>query len=109
MTLVPKNPNPSQVKDYGLVSFCTIVYKTITKILSNKIKQVINDIVSLAQSAFIEGRSIIKNTLFSLEVLKWYTRKGLSPKCVIKVDLRKAYYSIEWSFLESVLADLGFS
>ncbi|WMV07308.1 hypothetical protein MTR67_000693 [Solanum verrucosum] len=73
-----------------------------------QVKRVIGTLVSPAQTAFIEGRSIIDNIMFSHELLKWYSRKGLSPRCVMKIDLRKAYDSIEWSFLKSVLAELGF-
>lgn len=31
-----------------------------------------------------------------------------SSRCIIKVDLRKAYDSIWWPFLQSILLDLGF-
>ncbi|KAH0724770.1 hypothetical protein KY284_000635 [Solanum tuberosum] len=108
VALIPKVPNPAQVKDYIPIACCTMFYKIITKILTIRMKLVIDHVVSPAQSAFIEGRSIIDNVLISHEILKWYSRKGLSPRCVMKVDLRKAYDSIEWCFLESIMAELGF-
>lgn len=36
------------------------------------------------------------------------SQKFFSPRCMIKVYLRKAYYSIEWSFLQCMLSELGF-
>lgn len=42
------------------------------------------------------------------ELIKGYNRKSISPRCLMKVDLKKAYDSIEWSFLETVLHELGF-
>ncbi|WMV60256.1 hypothetical protein MTR67_053641 [Solanum verrucosum] len=108
VTLIPKVASPSKVKDYRLIACCKIVYKIITKILTHRIKDVISDGVSPSQTAFIEGRSILDNMLFSHDVLKCYTRKGLSSRCVMKVDLRKAYDSIEWCFLRSMLVELGF-
>ncbi|XP_048501512.1 uncharacterized protein LOC125497854 [Beta vulgaris subsp. vulgaris] len=32
----------------------------------------------------------------------------MSPRCVIKVDIKKAYDSVEWVFLKSMLKELGF-
>lgn len=83
-------------------------YSVITKILTNKIKPMVGILVSPSQTVFIEGRIIIDNILFSHELLKWYTRKGLSPRCTIKVDLRKAYDSIKWDFIRKLLEGLGF-
>lgn len=48
------------------------------------------------------------NILFSHELLKWYTRKGLSPRCVMNVYLRKAYESIVWSFIKMMMSAFGF-
>lgn len=35
-------------------------------------------------------------------------RKGLSPRCVMKVDLRKAYDSVSWAYVEELLFGLQF-
>ncbi|XP_075074555.1 uncharacterized protein LOC142162138 [Nicotiana tabacum] len=50
----------------------------IAKILTKRIKRVIEVIIGKSQSAFIEGRSIINNILFSHELFNGYNRKGLS-------------------------------
>lgn len=39
-------------------------YKIITKVLTNRMKEVINTIISPSQLAFVEGRSIIDNISF---------------------------------------------
>lgn len=70
ITLVPKVSTPTHVKDYRLIACCSTIYKVISKILTNRIKPVISDLVSPSQSAFIEGRSIIDNILFSHELMK---------------------------------------
>lgn len=61
------------------------------------------------QSAFIPGRILSDNIILSHELVKGYTRKHLSPRCMIKVDIQKAYDSLEWVFLEQMLKELGFA
>ena len=56
--------------------------------------------VNDAQAGFIPGKHIADNILLATELIKGYTNKGISPRCMIKVDLRKAYDSVEWSFLD---------
>lgn len=41
---------------------------------------------------------ILDNILLASELIKWYGRKCLSPRGVLKIDLRKAYVSVEWPF-----------
>ncbi|XP_019240443.1 PREDICTED: uncharacterized protein LOC109220425 [Nicotiana attenuata] len=42
------------------------------------------------------------------ELQKGYSQKSSSPRCLIKVDIRKTYDSVEWSFLEGLFLEFGF-
>lgn len=44
----------------------------------------------------------------SHELVKGYGRCNISPRCMIKVDMQKAYDSVEWIYIEKVLRLLGF-
>lgn len=37
-----------------------------------------------------------------------YNRKATPPSCMLKVDIRKAYDSVEWEFLKEMLEALHF-
>ncbi|XP_075080266.1 secreted RxLR effector protein 78-like [Nicotiana tabacum] len=65
-------------------------------------------IISEAQAGFIPGRRIADNIILAHELVKSYSRKHISPRCMIKVDLQKAYDSVEWAYLEQVLEGLAF-
>ena len=66
----------------------------ITKILTQKVKSVMSDLISDCQGAFILGHSIFHNITVANEVVRGYSRADNSPRCTIKVDLRKAFDSI---------------
>lgn len=109
VTLIPQVPAPTKVKDFRHIACCTTLYKIISKVINRRLKNVIARLVGHSQSAFIEGRNIVDNILFSHEIFKYYSRKWISPKCVLKVDLRKAYVTLEWGILEKLLIDMSFS
>lgn len=68
-----------------------------------KLAPILGIIVDQAQAVFVEGRSITENIHLAEELLRQYNRKWISPKCLLKIDLRKAYDSINWNFLRDVL------
>ncbi|XP_074283201.1 uncharacterized protein LOC141607750 [Silene latifolia] len=74
-----------------------------------RLSLVLLDIVSENQGAFIKRRSIIENVLICQDIVQLYMRKVVSPRCLFKIDLQKAYDTVEWEFLEQLLHGLGFS
>lgn len=108
ITLLPKNLNATSVKDFRPIAYCTVLYKIISKILANRMKKVLDTVVGDSQFSFIPGRLIFDNILLSHELIKGYTRIQISPRCMVKVDIQKAYDSVEWPFVEQMLVELGF-
>nr|XP_009615730.1 uncharacterized protein LOC104108414 [Nicotiana tomentosiformis] len=54
----------------------------------------------------LSGRKISDNIFLAQEFVKSHTRKTIFPRCMIKIDLQKAYDLVEWIFLERVLDEL---
>ncbi|XP_071739330.1 uncharacterized protein [Rutidosis leptorrhynchoides] len=78
VALIPKIDNLHKVSEFRPIACCNVLYKCISKILTNRIKSGLDKIVSCNQSAFIPGRSIHDNILVAQEVLKGYnSAKGL--------------------------------
>ena len=86
----------------------TSVYKVISKILANKLRNVVPNLVGECQSAFVSGRQIWDSALITCEVVHWL-RKKRKPKCTIKLDFHKAYDRVKWNFVDLVLQRMGFS
>lgn len=107
ITLVPKVVDPHSLNEYGPISCCNLLYKIISKILSNRLRNVLNDIVHLNQSAFVPGRRIFDNILLAHKLVRGYHRDK-DDCCAIKIDFQKAYDSIVWDFVEEILLAFRF-
>ena len=70
ITLVPKAPNPSKMGEFRPISCCNILYKYITKILDNRLKLCLAEVIGPTKSAFILGRSIAENILLAEEMMR---------------------------------------
>lgn len=92
IVLIPKFDNPGSMKDMRPISLCNVVYKIVAKVLANRLKDVLPKCISIEQSAFIEGRSILDNALIANEVIHYMRcktsgRKGMLPLKLILAKL----------------------
>ena len=108
IALLPKSTHTTSVSDYRPIACCNVIYKVIPKILASRMASILPGIIDQAQSAFIQGRSMLENIHLAQELVSKYARKRSSPRCLVKVDLRKAYDSVSWVFLRRVLLGLRF-
>ncbi|XP_074283325.1 uncharacterized protein LOC141607874 [Silene latifolia] len=76
--------------------------------LLNQLARILPDIISKNQGAFVKGRSILENILICQDLVRMYNRGMVSPRCMFKLDLQKAYDSIEWQFVDQMLDALNF-
>ena len=102
IALIPKSNNPLSVLEYRPISLCNVLYKIISKVLANRLREVFPHIISPFQSAFLPSRLITDNILAAYETLhtmhsRTWSKVGYMG---IKLDMSKAYDRVEWAFLE---------
>lgn len=62
---IPKAMHALEAKDFRPISCCNVFYKTITKIIANKLASVVPNLVDSAQNAFLEERIMFDNILLA--------------------------------------------
>lgn len=103
LALIPKKTDSMEMRDYRLIACCNVIYKVVSKIIANRLKKLLPNIISENQSAFI-----MENVLLALEMVKDYHKESISPRCVMKIDISKAFDSVQWEFVLKGLKALGF-
>ena len=96
------------MKDYRPISCCNVIYKVISKLLANRLKKILPQFISANQSAFVSERLLIENHLLATELVKDYHKETISSRCAIKIDISKAFDSVQWPFLLNVLSEMNF-
>ncbi|KAG7595360.1 Reverse transcriptase domain [Arabidopsis thaliana x Arabidopsis arenosa] len=108
LALIPKKKGAREMKDYRPISCCNVIYKVISKIIANRLKRILPKFIAGNQSAFVQDRLLIENLLLATELVKDYHKDAISTRCAIKIDISKAFDSVQWSFLNKVLSALNF-
>lgn len=107
LALIPKKNNAQTMKDFRPISCCHVLYKVISKIVANRLKRVLPEFIAPNQSAFIKDRLLMENLLLASELVKDYHKERVSSRCAMKIDISKAFDSVQWSFLLNVLAAIN--
>ena len=67
LTLIPKKNNAINVKDFQPITSVGSVYKLLSKVLANRLRVVLDSLISKSQSAFVGGRQILDSVLIANE------------------------------------------
>ncbi|CAL1402079.1 unnamed protein product [Linum trigynum] len=95
------------MQDFRPISCCNVVYRGISKLLANRLSLVLPKLIGTSQSAFVRGRLISDNILMARELVKDYHKATVSSRCVLKIDLMKAFDSVDWKFLLKVMTAMN--
>lgn len=107
VALIPKKAKPDGMEEFRPISLCNSIYKIITKVAANRLKVILEKLISCEQSGFTPGRNIVDGVIVAHEAIHT-AMKGGQRRMILKLDIQKAYDRVDRSFLLDVLVRFGF-
>ena len=108
ITLLPKkDKDPLYVKNHRPISLLNTDYKIIAKVMANRLKVCLHQIIHEDQTGFMKGRNIGSNIRTIIDVIE-YCDANQIPESIILLDIEKAFDSVDHDFLFQVLHYFNF-
>ncbi|KAM0852955.1 hypothetical protein ACQ4PT_051408 [Festuca glaucescens] len=107
ITLIPKKQEAMEVGDYRPISLVHSFSKLFSKLIANRLRRRLGDMVSTNQSAFIQGCCLHDNFMLVRQVARRISQKK-TLGVLLKLDLSRAFDLMSWAFLFDVIRQRGF-
>ena len=105
--LEKKGKDRTYLKNWRPISLLNVDYKIASKALANRIKKVLPELISISQSAYVQGR-YIGDALRTIQDLMDFSDSRNLPGLLLCIDFEKAFDSVSWNFLNKTLHVLNF-
>ncbi|GKU91023.1 hypothetical protein SLEP1_g4952 [Rubroshorea leprosula] len=79
----------------------------LAKLLANRLKKALDQVIGKQQMAFIGGRQLMDGVVIANEVID-EAKKKKRKSFLFKIDFEKAYDKVCWKFLDCMMQKLGF-
>ena len=108
ITLICKDlDNATNVKNYRPISLLNYDYKLISKVITNRVKNVLEHIIHPDQTCTVPGRTIFDNLHLMRNIIDYCEQKH-SPLAFISLDQEKAFDRVNYDFLFQTLSAFNF-
>ncbi|GKC86679.1 cysteine-rich receptor-like protein kinase, partial [Tanacetum coccineum] len=107
IALIPKKLCLQDLNDFRPISLISSIHKVLSKVLAGRIKAVMESVIGGSHFAFMKRRQILDCTLIANEVIH-PLKKSKEGGLILKVEIEKAYDTVEWIFVDRVLEEMKF-
>ncbi|XP_050222822.1 uncharacterized protein LOC126672915 [Mercurialis annua] len=109
MVLIPKFKGAVSIDQFRPIVLSNFCFKVITKILADRLASIAEKIISKHQFGFIKNRSISHCIATASEGVNVLNKRCFGGNMALQIDIKKAFDTMEWSFILEVLDAFGFS
>lgn len=105
IVLILKKCNANTISDFRPISLYNVLYKLVSKTITNRFNPIMHAIISNNQSAFILEMLITKIIMVTHELLHTLKKnnKRKVGKMTVKLDMSKAYDIVKWPYLKVIM------
>jgi ribonuclease HI len=107
--LIPKSSSADTIDQFRPIAMANFKFKIISKIIADRVSQILPTIISTEQRGFIHGRNIRDCICLASEAANLLHSKSFGGNLALKIDITKAFDTLEWSFILKVLRSFGFN
>jgi len=107
IALIPKVEIPQKLNGFRPISLVGCLYKILSKVLASRLRMVMSSVISETQTAFVKDRQILDGILIANEMVD-EARKSKKELMMLKVDFEKAFDSVDWGYLDTIMYKMGF-
>ncbi|GAU45776.1 hypothetical protein TSUD_24400 [Trifolium subterraneum] len=109
IALIPKTPNATSIDQYRPIAMANFKFKVISKIIADRLASIMPSIVSEEQKGFIHDRNIKDCLCIASEAANLLHNKSYGGNLALKIDISKAFDTLDWNFLLKILKNFGFN
>ncbi|VFQ87964.1 unnamed protein product [Cuscuta campestris] len=106
--MIPKKDNPITFEDFRPICLSNFIAKVNTKVISQRLRDLLPKLISEEQGGFVKGRQIHDQILIAQEIIQNLDYKTRGGNIAIKLDMSKAFDRVSWDYLQAILGKLGF-
>ena len=108
ISLIPnKGRDKTILENLRPISLLNVDYKILTKIVANRIEKILPLLINPDQTGYVKSRHINENVRLINDIIN-YTDRLNKKGIALFLDFKKAFDSIEWSYLSETLRLFNF-
>lgn len=109
VVLIPKIQGANNLDNFRPIAMANFKYKIISKILADRLASILPSLISPEQKGSIAGRSIRDGICLTFEVINILGNKSFCGNVALKIEITKAFDTLNWDFIIQTLSFFGFS
>ena len=105
--LLFKKGDRKQIENYRPLSLACTDYKILAKVITNRIRPTLREIIGTEQQGFVDGGDIIGNVILVKEIIE-YCNETDTEAYVLMMDFKKAYDRIDRETIEQTMRKMNY-